>query len=45
MVARHLKEAAPGEGLVPATESNLVWEGTCVRLPNQAVRCNPGRRV
>src|SRR5688572_12924177 len=26
MVARHLNEAAPGEGLVPATESNQ-WEG------------------
>ena len=27
MVARHLNEAAPGNGLVPATESNLVGRG------------------
>jgi hypothetical protein len=33
MVARHLNEVAPGEGLVPATESNLLGGGPCARHP------------
>ena len=31
MVARHLNEAAPGEGLVPATESNQSGGDVCSR--------------
>jgi len=36
MVAQHLNQAAPGDGLVPEAESNLRGkEATCVSLPRR----------